>query len=486
MRRYLGPGLLLAAVLVHPFFALADTGGEATATLYVVASSQALAGGAGALGEGCLPPLVPVPPPLTVTQTVQLFHDLDGDGVLDPGDLLAYTAEIEGYSPHLLEGLQMIVFFSPQLLPEVLPGGWRRLDLGSISALVIDLPPLTVGNRARVGFAARFLGSEDLPPTLFVEGFVSDPSFVLGADDPTSATVLDPVAVAAREVAGGAASLFPGISQFSKRAFAASSLLGAGHITEKVGYEVTYIPMSFESEIELWDMVPAPLRVIADSLEGNTEMFRLGGLTLLRARFRDVSPGVPLHLKYTVTVSDSIMVPFVSTHAMAVTESGIFFSDDPATRETGDPTSILFPWNRVEGAITMWEEIMQKGGCFIPVIVRQEEVGEVLRWAFCGSSGSRAFPPGTLRFWILRFPARQLPIDAIVGFLSTPLSQSNQGTIYVPAVYGEPVFSALAGDVAFVEMLHEKICKGLYLPIVTEMPTEFPLDLTGVIANEDI
>lgn len=486
MFRLLGLGLLITAALALALSSYADTGGAATATLYIL-GPEGPVGAAGAI-EGCAPPLAPIPPPLSVLQTAGLFHDADGDGFLDPGDMVSYTAEITGFSPGPLKDLYLIVLFSPELVPEALPQGWRRLDLGRIPALAIHLPSVRSGERARVGFAARFVGDEDSPSTLFIEGLVYGPGFVLAADDPATATFLDPVAVATREVAGGVGSLFPGIPLFSKQAMVDSSFPSprVGGVGDTVEFEVTYIPVSLEGEIEVWDLVPAPLQVLPDSLGRDTDIFQLGELTLLRTRFRDVSPGLPLRLKYAVTIVDAALVPFVSTHAMAVTESGVFFSDDPETPEAGDPTTVLFPWIKAEGAMASWREVFRGGGCSIPVVVCFESGEERLRWAVCGPVDSEDFRPGTLRFWILQVPVRELPKGALFGVLSSQVPHSGLGEIYVPAVYGLPVFSTLAGGAGFVEDLGGQFCDELCLPIVVELPTDVPPYMAGLIVDDDI
>jgi hypothetical protein len=488
MTRTLGLGPLLVALAFLPFSSPANTGGSASATLYIQEGPEGPVGAAGALEGGCTPPLVPVPPPLAVLQTAELFHDADGDGLLDPGDMISYTAEITGFALNSLQDLYLIVLFSPELVPEALPEGWKRLDLGRIPALAVHLPSLRIGDRARVGFAARFVGDEGSPPTLFIEGIVYSPGFAMAADDPATEIFLDPAAVATREVAGGVGSLFPGVPVFSKKATVASSFpsLRVGSVGDTVEFEVVYIPTSLEREVELWDLVPAPLQVIVDSLEPKVDLIELGGLTFLRTRFRDVFPGVPVRLEYAAVIGDPASVPFVATHAMAVTETGVYFSDDPDSPEGGDPTAVLFPWRKVEEPITSWDVISRNGGCSIPVMLYPQNGKETLRWTLCGPAGVGEFRPGTLRFWILQVPMRQLPKRTSFDFLLSYIPQWSRGEIYMPAVYGAPIFSTLAEGMGSLGELGEGFCGELYLPVVAEPPAGIPPYLAGVITDEDI
>lgn len=486
MWRDFGLGLLLTAALAFPFIAFADTGGAASAVLYIQAAEGPV-GAAGALEGRCTTPLVPIPPPLSVLQTAQLFHDADGDGLLDPGDMISYTAEITGFALNPLQDLYFIVLFSPELVPEALPEGWKRLDLGRIPALAIHLPALRIGDRAQVGFAARFVGDEDSPPTLFIEGLVYSPGFALAADDPATEIFLDPAAVVTREVAGGGGSLFPGVPVFSKKATVASSFLSShvGSAGDTVKFNVVYIPTSLEREVELWDLVPAPLQVIVDSLEPGVELIELGGLTLLRTRFQDVSPGIPVRLEYAAVIGDPASVPFVATHAIAVTETGVYFSDDPNSPEVGDPTSVLFPWRRTEEAITSWDGIVRNGGCSVPVVLRPENGDETLRWAIYGAVGDKNLHRVGLKFLIVQVPVQLVPEGTLLGFMF-PYVQKGTREVYFPVDYGAPIFSALEGSEGFTAGIGGQFCDGLFLPVVVDLSGGALPQLAEVIVDEDI
>jgi hypothetical protein len=109
-----------------------------------------------------------------------------------------------------------------------------------------------------------------------------------------------------------------------------------------------------------------------------------------------------------------------------------------------------------------------------------------LRWTLCGPAGVGEFRPGTLRFWILQVPMRQLPKGTSFDFLLSYIPQWNRGEIYMPAVYGAPIFSTLAGGMGSLGELGEGFCGELYLPVVAEPPAGIPPYLAGVITDEDI
>lgn len=456
----------------------AHTGGAVTAALRV----EEPAGGAGALNEGCMVPQGPIPPPLSLKQRTAIFHDLDGDGLLDPGDLISYTAEVHNLSPEPFTELHLLVIFSSTLVPVATTGPWEPLELGRITAMAVDLPPLSPGGSARMGFAARFVGGNEVT-AVFVQGIVYGDGIALVADDPDTEILLDPAVTAVREVVGSAGSLFPSPSVFSKEAFASALSPRLGDAGGEVEFIVTYTPSVQGEDVEILDLVPAPLRVIPQSLQPEgTEIFPLGDLTILRARFVNVVPGERLTLRYTAVVEGFPRLPFVATHAMAVSGRTAIFSDDPATPEVGDPTPLLFPFTQEARFIEEWADILREGTYVIPVILRLEE-GDVLRWAVCGLPGADVMELGELVFLgMARIPLRSPPEDSIFGILSA----QGAGEIYVPSVYGAPIFSSLAGGMGTVIELAQEPCGDLYLPVLVGVPTGFPPRMTGVIVDADL
>ncbi|HDC92715.1 MAG TPA: hypothetical protein ENF15_03020, partial [Candidatus Acetothermia bacterium] len=213
MRLLSRPGPLLAA-LALPFLGFADTGGSATAVLYIAGST--VVGEAGAYEGYCRPVLGPLPPAVSLSQMVSLFHDADGDGLLDPGDMVAYTAEVRNLFPEESGELKALFLLPPALEPVSLPAEANVSDIGPFRAVVSKIPSLPPNGVSRIGFASRLTETVEMP-SLFVQGLVIGDGFTVMADVPSTSVVLDPVAIAVREVAGAASALFPGPGRFIKR-----------------------------------------------------------------------------------------------------------------------------------------------------------------------------------------------------------------------------------------------------------------------------
>ncbi len=478
MRLLLGPGLLIAVALALPGFP--DTGGVASAALYIVAP----VGAAGAVEGRCVAPKIPTPPLLSVLQTAELFHDADGNGLLDPGDMIYYSAEIVNRFTQPLEGLKFFVFLPSELVPEALPRDWDRVNFWKVSALVAQLPRIEAGGRSRVGFAARFAGGSDVPPALSINGLVCGPDIVLMADNALTPSVLDPTTVVVRETVGRAGSLPRQTVRFTKRARSDSSTL-AKIIREKdtVKFTVRYVPLYRGGNVELLDFIPRPLRVIPESVwpEG-VEIVELEGMTILRLHSADVSPGAALEFRYDAVLEHVPPLPFLATHAMAITEAGIFFSDDPDSADEGDPTAVLFPFVTEDKAPAEWGDTP----CVIPVILEREGGGWELRWARC-SRVEGELPPRSLVFWgIVKLPVDRISEGSTLGILLSQVPEGvSVGKVYVPRFYGLPIFTPLTEGTRETLNLAGNFCEGLYIPLLVEFPGDRPR-ITGVISDEDL
>jgi hypothetical protein len=93
--------LLAVAALALP--ALSDTGGSASASLIILGTPEEeqtdseVAGGGGAVD--CEPLCPPPIPALYATKRADLAEDLNGDGLVDPGDSLRYTMLVTNFAP---------------------------------------------------------------------------------------------------------------------------------------------------------------------------------------------------------------------------------------------------------------------------------------------------------------------------------------------------------------------------------------------------
>ncbi len=482
MRGILGPGLLIVAALALPFPLVADTGGAVEATLTIVAGGPI--GGGGGVGEPCASSLGPPLPPLQVSQRVSLFHDVDGDGLLDPGDMLAYSAEVENLSPGTFEGLRMFLVFHNALTPFGLPSGWRQLELGALRALDVELPPLRPFGKVRVGFTARFEGEETEVPAVFVQAYLYGKGFSVAADDPATAAVLDPLVIGVRETVGGAAAAFPGQAVLAKEVTTFSSTPRLVSPGDTVEFRISYTALDGGS-VELVDFVPPPLRVRPETISAGDLETVGGGFSLIRARFTGLSPGDRVSLRYRAEVGGLDMFTFLATRALAVLADGeTVFSDDPGTAALGDPTALLFPWTYGYWSPELWGEFSRRSRCILPVIVRDVEGNESLRWAFWGPGELSSAGPGDLVFAeVLEVPVAALTGQAGLGFLLTHVPPDFQEA-FVPGIYGEPVFVPLSGGTDVIQGLKGGLCGEIFLPLLVQLPAKGPVYLTGVVVDE--
>lgn len=476
MRLLSRPGPLLAA-LALPFLGFADTGGSATAVLYIAGST--VVGEAGAYEGYCRPVLGPLPPAVSLSQMVSLFHDADGDGLLDPGDMVAYTAEVRNLFPEESGELKALFLLPPALEPVSLPAEANVSDIGPFRAVVSKIPSLPPNGVSRIGFASRLTETVEMP-SLFVQGLVIGDGFTVMADVPSTSAVLDPVAIAMQEPAGAASALFPGPGRFIKRV-RGGPIVVPGEILE---FTVEFEALDATEKVIFVDFLPPPLELESGSLTpGNATVLRRSDLVFVIAEFRGVSPGERLVLKYRATVAGVPKAPYLATHALAFSARGeALFSDDPRTREPSDPTAILFPWMYQGKTWEVWEKVLKSGLFFVPVVVRNK-YGEELRWAKCGEEARERAEAGGLIFaGLARVPLKRLPEGLSFGLAGLPKG----GAIYIPVDYGLPVFAELEEHVEEVRGLPLPACEEIFLPVLVEIPPGQPSELTGVITDEGL
>ncbi|NOX44943.1 MAG: DUF11 domain-containing protein, partial [Caldiserica bacterium] len=317
--------------------------------------------------------------------------------------------------------------------------------------------------------------------TVFVGALLYGEGFSVAADDPATASVLDPLVMTVREEVGGAAALYPGRGEFTKEATAdtgsPSRLVSPGDTVE---FRISYTAAD-GGTVELVDPVPPPLRLIPGTPSAG-EAEAVGELTLVRARFAGLAPSDRVSLRYRAEVRGMGTFPFLATRALAVLPSGeVIFSDDPGTEAPGDPTALLFPWIYGDWSPGLWEEFSRRARCVLPVIVRVAEGREELRWAHWGPGSAG---PGDLVFaGLLEVPLPSLAWDADLGFLLVRAPGGSREA-YVPGVYGAPIFVPLSDGVGFVESLKGPFCGNIRLPLVVRWPWEGPVYLTGVVVDE--
>ncbi len=480
MRKFRGPGLLLAALAFLPFIALADTGGAATAVLRVVGSP--VVGEAGAYEGSCYPVLGPALPEAVLYQTVTLFHDADGDLLLDPGDMAAFTAELHNLLPEELGGLQLIFAFPSVLRPISYPPGARLEKVPPLSFLVVPLAGVGPYGEARIGFVAG-IKEEMEAPALFVQAFLQGPGFATAADVPTTRVPLDPVTVAVREVAGWGGALFTSPGLFTKEVIGPPFVYPG----EEREISLSLILPDGQGKIVVVDFLPPPLRLVPGSLSGNTEAIEMAGITMIRSRFDAIVPGERLSLRYRVALDRGAPIPFVASRAMAVLPSGdILFSDDPRTPEPDDPTALLLPWTDTGWSPKVWQEGLKRGSGLMPVLLRKEGGIEEIRWARFGPDVWKDASPGDLVFAGLgQVPPLILPQGNAFGLLADRSSVAG-GKIYAPVEYGLPIFGEISGVLEEIGNLPMPPCGRIYLPILVEIPAGPPAWLTGVITDEGL
>ena len=119
--------LIGAVALALPV--LADTGGSASASLIIIGvpeeeeqTSSEVAGGGGGVAD-CEPLCPPPIPALYATKRADLAEDLNGDGVIDPGDSLRYTMLVTNFAPVPMLGVDYVEIIDPHV--RLIPGSWE-------------------------------------------------------------------------------------------------------------------------------------------------------------------------------------------------------------------------------------------------------------------------------------------------------------------------------------------------------------------------
>jgi len=186
--------VLTGAALWTPAFA--DTGTAATATLFILGDVSEVAGGAGE--TPCEPFCAPPIPALQAAQRVDLLVDADGDGHVDPGDILRYTVLVTNFSPHPITEVGYFELIDPHLalVPDSATTSLGTIEeqevagLGAITAALGTLLPREV---VVLAFSARV--AEETPldiPNLVGQGLLyAGSTSPVVTDDPETEALQD-------------------------------------------------------------------------------------------------------------------------------------------------------------------------------------------------------------------------------------------------------------------------------------------------------
>jgi|GEM_PF-2226484 len=344
------------------------------------------AGEAGEI-ESCRPLCPPVIPLVKAKKSDQLIEDIDGDGSVDPGDMLRYKVVFTKVPPSDLKDLTYLDPLSPhlQFVEGSLSassaagplGGGRVKRLSGGELIHVDFPqkeggwefPLQVNFSARVKRSlpqgiGRISGqgivySEDSPTV------VTDDPGTIRFDDPTYTYIgkgpdfhripLDDRLTVVKEVTDVKSQVESALDLSS------SSLKGEGLAVEErligpgsqVGFAVT-VRNNLRRRVEdlrLVNPVDSHLKLKLDSvtLEGKPveidegELDRTGFLSLDLA---SLAPGEEVKLTYRVQVKEKLHPDLGHLGTNAYVTGGdipTYFSDDPTTELLGDRTTLLLP-----------------------------------------------------------------------------------------------------------------------------------------------
>ena len=502
--------LLTVASVCLPIPAVADTGDAVTATLIILGPApREEAGAAGGAGETeCEPFCVPPIPALYATQRADLVEDLDGDGNVDPGDTIRYTALIGNFAPIPMEEVRYFTVVDPHLellldSPRISVGAISPYDLDGLTAVAARIGTLLPKEWVVFNFDARV--REDTPPEpLAGQGLVySAATSPILTDNPDTPLLQDAVYTpVGAPPAGRAASAGEPAPQSSllkvARVEPEPEVLRVAGPDSEVEFVAVYANREDSPVHDLWlvDVVGPYLSVQADSLPPqDARVWQVGGLEVVAARFPKLPPGEVATLSYRVHVGHTVPpeIAYLATRAMAFSpDCPTQYSDDPLTDLYADPTAVLMPFHCAgEGRWTWekWKQVVSTTPTGMwPLVLKEKDGTQHLRWTLYGADffGDLS-PQPSLRppYWpcwalvgLVEVPFDEFPLRNL-GFRlaerKEPYMKSflSEEPLFMWAQYDMPLFARVpatdAGELLYIDRFNRPFCERGYLPLLAEL-----------------
>jgi uncharacterized repeat protein (TIGR01451 family) len=513
--------LLAVAALALP--ALSDTGGSASASLIILGTPEEeqtdseVAGGGGAVD--CEPLCPPPIPALYATKRADLAEDLNGDGLVDPGDSLRYTMLVTNFAPVPMFGVDYVEIIDPhvQLIPgswEVTKGNVTTRDFEGIEVLVYLLGTLHPDEAVIFSFEVRipdYLASG--VNELVGQGVVyADTTSPIVTDNPDTMFLQDATRTAVGRVgppilpAGWGAS----VEEPAAQELISDALKGArvvpdpeilrvvAHPEEVVEYGVGFVNTTAHplTDVRLVDLVGPHMRVQIDSLTpASARVWSFGQVQIVIADIDRLEPGETAVLGYQAVVHSYVPpeIAYTASRAIVSSHDGITqLSDDPLTQLQNDPTAVLFPYQCMGDDAWTWDDwldvVSQAPTGLWPLVMQEKDKSEHLRWVLYGGdffgdlSTNPAVRPPLWSEWAL-VGLVEMPFatttDSDLGFRlaqrEEPYVESFLAAepLFMWTEYGMPLYGRVpatdTGELLWCDGFNREFCDRGYLPLLVQL-----------------
>ncbi len=521
--------MFLIATVALALPVLADTGGSASASLIIVGipeeeqTGSEVAGGGGAVD--CEPLCPPPIPALYATKRADLAEDLNGDGVIDPGDSLRYTMLVTNFAPVPMFGVDYVEIIDPHV--RLIPGSWEvtkgnvtTRDFEGIEVLAYLLGSLNPDEVVIFSFEVRV--PYDLASSvneLVGQGIIyADTTSPIVTDNPDTMFLQDatrtPIGGAAPVIlatAGGGASVEELATQGAAAQEAVSDAIkGAAVIPnpeilrvvakpeEVVEYGVGFVNTTSEplTDVRLVDLVGPHMHVQMDSLTpASARVWSFGELQVVIADIDRLEPGETVVLGYQTVVHSYVPpeIAYTASRAIVSSRNGTTqLSDDPLTQLQNDPTAVLFPYQCVGDGAWTWDDwldvVSQAPTGLWPLVMQEKDESQHLRWVLYG---------GDFFGDLSTHPSVRPPLWsewALVGLVEVPFENardSNLGfrlaqreepyvegflaeePLFMWTKYGMPLYGRVpatdTGELLSCDGFNQDFCGKGYLPLLVQL-----------------
>ena len=543
--------LIGAALFTLP--ALADTGGSASASLIILGipgseeeGGTEVAGGGGAVE--CEPLCPPPIPALYATKRADLVEDLNGNGLVDPGDSLRYTMLITNFAPVPMFGVDYVEIIDPHV--RLIPGSWR-VTKGNVTTRDFDgtevfaclLGSLDPDEVVIFSFDVRI--PDDLSSDVYGligQGVIyADTTSPIVTDDPDTVFLQDatrtPIGrVAPVILAGWGASVEePSIQEPAGQEPVSDALKGAKVVPDPevlrvvadpeavVEYGVGFVNTTSEplTDVRLVDLVGPHMHVQTESLlPASTRVWSFGQVQVVIADMDRLEPGETAVLGYRTVVHSYVPpeIAYTASRAVVSSRNGITqLSDDPVTQLRNDPTAVLFPYRCVEEGVWTWDDwldvVSQAPTGLWPLVMQEKDESQHLRWVLYG---------GDFFGDLSTHPSVRPPLWsewALVGLVEVPFETAKDSNLgfrlaqreepYVESFlaeeplfmwieYGMPLYGRVpatdTGELLWCDGFNREFCDEGYLPLLVQLNWAEDWDMrwledhliVATVAEEDV
>ena len=516
--------LIGAVALVLPV--LADTGGSASASLIIIGvpeeeeeqtSSEVAGGGGGAVD--CEPPCPPPIPALYATKRADLAEDLNGDGLIDPGDSLRYTMLVTNFAPVPMFGVDYVEIIDPHV--RLITGSWQ-VTKGYVTTRDFDgtevfgylLGSLNASESVIFSFEVRIADNLDSGVKELVgQGMVyADTTSPIVTDNPDTMFLQDATRTAIGGVApiilaaGGGAS----VEELAAQEAASDAIKGARVVPdpeimrvvaapeEVVEYGVGFVNTTTQplTGVRLVDLVGPHMSVQSGSLTpASARVWSFGSLQVVIADIDQLEPGETAVLGYHTVVHRHVPpdIAYTASRATVSSHNGITqLSDDPITQLHNDPTAVLFPYQCLGDEARTWEDwldvVSQAPTGLLPLVMQEKDESQHLRWVLYGGdffgdlSNHLSVRPPRWSEWAL-VGLVEVPFesakDESIGFRLAQREEPYvenflaEEPLFIWTKYGMPLYgrvpAADTGELLSCDGFNREFCDKGYLPLLVQL-----------------